>query len=203
MGEKETSKGVAQMIGEDAAESLGLSQEEYGNIVDDCIYDTDCSDKELEDEIRMVAGDYEQVDVAWNKDFDFIARHFAEWQKERDDEFYAKIAAEQMNEFIQEYESEKKRVGIISEEPMSDDFDKEVNNYFFSKICGDSNVVMKVDDLANIARHFAEWQKNKESKLREENNICCMKFDDIEDARLAAYEEGKMDMKQQMLKNAV
>ena len=33
---------------------------------------------DLEKEIALVKGDYEQVDVAWNKDFDFIARHFFE-----------------------------------------------------------------------------------------------------------------------------
>ena len=33
---------------------------------------------DLEKEITLVKEDYEQVDVAWNKDFDFIARHFFE-----------------------------------------------------------------------------------------------------------------------------
>lgn len=33
---------------------------------------------DLEKEIAIVKEDYEQVDVAWNKDFDFIARHFFE-----------------------------------------------------------------------------------------------------------------------------
>ena len=33
---------------------------------------------DLEKEIELVKGDYEQVDVAWNDDFDFIARHFYE-----------------------------------------------------------------------------------------------------------------------------
>ena len=32
----------------------------------------------LEKEIELIKGDYEQVDVAWNNDFDFIARHFFE-----------------------------------------------------------------------------------------------------------------------------
>lgn len=32
----------------------------------------------LEKEIELVKGDYEQVDVAWNNDFDYIARHFFE-----------------------------------------------------------------------------------------------------------------------------
>lgn len=33
---------------------------------------------DLEKEIEMIKGDYEQVDVAWNNDFDFIAKHFFE-----------------------------------------------------------------------------------------------------------------------------
>jgi len=33
---------------------------------------------DLEKEIELVKEDYEQVDVAWNNDFDFIAKHFFE-----------------------------------------------------------------------------------------------------------------------------
>ena len=33
---------------------------------------------DLEKEIEFIKGDYEQVDVAWNNDFDYIARHFFE-----------------------------------------------------------------------------------------------------------------------------
>lgn len=33
---------------------------------------------DFEKEIELVKGDYEQVDVAWNNDFDFIARYFFE-----------------------------------------------------------------------------------------------------------------------------
>ena len=35
-------------------------------------------DVDLEKEIELVKGDYEQVSVEWNKDFDYIARHFFE-----------------------------------------------------------------------------------------------------------------------------
>lgn len=31
---------------------------------------------DLDKEIELIKGDYEQVDVAWNNDFDFIAKHF-------------------------------------------------------------------------------------------------------------------------------
>ena len=33
---------------------------------------------DLEKEIELIKGDYEQVDVAWNNDFDYIAKHFFE-----------------------------------------------------------------------------------------------------------------------------
>ena len=33
---------------------------------------------DLEKEIELIKGDYEQVNVAWNNDFDYIARHFFE-----------------------------------------------------------------------------------------------------------------------------
>ena len=35
-------------------------------------------DIDLEKEIELIKGDYKQVDVAWNNDFDYIARHFFE-----------------------------------------------------------------------------------------------------------------------------
>ena len=35
-------------------------------------------DVDLKEEIELIKEDYEQVDVAWNNDFDFIARHFFE-----------------------------------------------------------------------------------------------------------------------------
>jgi hypothetical protein len=54
-----------------------------------------------------------------------------------------------------------------------------------------------------IARHFIQWQKKQDAKYREDNNICCMKFDFIEDARLGAYEQGKHDMKAELIEYAV
>ena len=38
----------------------------------------DMKEVDLEKEIELIKGDYEQVDVAWNNDFDFIAKHFFE-----------------------------------------------------------------------------------------------------------------------------
>ncbi len=44
-------------------------------ILDDSI---EVKDVDLKKEIELIKGDYEQVDVAWNNDFDYIARHFFE-----------------------------------------------------------------------------------------------------------------------------
>ena len=52
---------------------------------------------DLNKEIELVKGDYEQVDVAWNNDFDYIARHFfelglkAKIDKELVEEIYSHI----------------------------------------------------------------------------------------------------------------
>lgn len=52
---------------------------------------------DLDKEIELIKGDYEQVDVAWNNDFDFIARHFfelgfqAKTDKELVEEVYSHI----------------------------------------------------------------------------------------------------------------
>jgi hypothetical protein len=35
----------------------------------------DVKEVDLEKEIELIKGDYKQVDVAWNNDFDYIARH--------------------------------------------------------------------------------------------------------------------------------
>lgn len=39
---------------------------------------TKVKEVDLTKEIELVKGDYEQVDVAWNNDFNFIAKHFFE-----------------------------------------------------------------------------------------------------------------------------
>ncbi len=49
----------------------------------------------------------------------------------------------------------------------------------------------------------ANWQRERDAKYKADNNICCMNFDDIEAARIGAYEQGKSDMKQQMMNTAI
>lgn len=89
---------------------------------------------DLEEEIRMVAGDFEQVRVSWNSDFDFIARHFAEWGNK-----HAKIE-------------------IQSQSPASNDFEEEWSEYFRYK---GSVATVNIKDLA---RHFANWQLERTVK---------------------------------------
>ena len=75
-----------------AAEIEGMLQEEYPcdnseqttgyhcalYELQDFLNSLEVKEVDLEKEIELVKGDYEQVDVAWNNDFDFIARHFYE-----------------------------------------------------------------------------------------------------------------------------
>ena len=73
---------------------------------------------DLEEEIRQTAGDYEQVDVAWNNDFDFIAHHFAEWQKKKDVEEMMKTLVE--GEIVKDIHNQLK----VTSEPLNDTFGK-------------------------------------------------------------------------------
>lgn len=57
--------------------------------------------------------------------------------------------------------------------------------------------------IADSLRGIADELKRRNDILsNKENNIRCMNFDDIEEARLGAYEEGKADMLKEMKKNA-
>lgn len=89
-------------------------------------------------------------------------------------------------------------VDSMPEEPLNDDLEKEISRWL-EENCDDAGYFNQIE----FARHFVNWQKQRDAEFRENNNICCMKFDDIEDARLGAYEEGKKDMKQQMTKEAI
>lgn len=82
------------------------------------------------------------------------------------------------------------------EETVSDDLEAEIQRY------KDSHDYMS-EYIRDVARHFANWQRERDVKYKADNNICCMNFDDIEAARIGAYEQGKSDMKQQMMKEAI
>jgi hypothetical protein len=78
----------------------------------------------------------------------------------------------------------------MKEEPASDDLEEEIE-----KQCNYLHQIAIGKELKGFARHFVKWQKQQEAKYREDNNICCIKFDDIEDARNGAYEQGRIDQR--------
>ena len=56
---------------------------------------------DLEKEIELVKGDYEQVDVAWNNDFDFIAKHFFELGLKAKGEIYVVTRSEEHADYVE------------------------------------------------------------------------------------------------------
>lgn len=90
----------------------------------------------------------------------------------------------------------------LVEEPISEDLLDEIHNRWED----DPHTKWPkcpYKDFKNIACHFANWQRERDAKYKADNNICCMKFDDIEAARIGAYEQGKSNMKQQMMNTAI
>lgn len=88
------------------------------------------------------------------------------------------------------------------EEPISEDLLDEIHNRW-EDAPHTKWPKCPYKDFKNIACHFANWQRERDAKYKADNNICCMNFDDIEAARIGAYEQGKSDMKQQMMKEAI
>ena len=83
-------------------------------------------------------------------------------------------------------------IKALQKEPASEDLEKEFASVWDKDLSG------KIDSEAalNIARHFADWQKQKDiSKVLTEEQ--CRKIRDD------AFELGKDAMKQQMMKEAV
>lgn len=80
-----------------------------------------------------------------------------------------------------------------------EDLEKEAEAYWKAQGGGSH---AQWDKYKAVVKHFTEWQKKQIAKYNEENNICCMNFDDIEEARLGAYEEGKADMLKEMKRKA-
>lgn len=91
--------------------------------------------------------------------------------------------------------------GAPAPEPRPETFEdalaREVLQYKVPFVRDDE--VLDERTLDAIARHFADWRKRWEDAIRERDGICCMRFDDIEDARTAAYEEGRASMLEQVM----
>ena len=85
-----------------------------------------------------------------------------------------------------------------AEEPVSEDLEEEINNYFKDWTFDDEMSVMakpnhyfaEFNDIKEIARHFAKWQKQKDQET-------------IELAEDHAMLAGMNKMKEEMMKNAV
>lgn len=78
-----TKEKVIQTLIDDYTKQAKLSKREqtifeHGLLTGIQIGSIEKPEVDLEKEIELIKGDYEQVDVAWNNDFDFIARHFYE-----------------------------------------------------------------------------------------------------------------------------
>lgn len=95
-------------------------------------------------------------------------------------------------------------MGKNSQEPVSEELEKEIDSYFAKWLQGSSDEgcfnpdsqLVSIYDCHRIARHFANWQKqkNKSKFLTEEQ---CRKIRDD------AFELGKDAMKQKMMAKAV
>lgn len=136
--------------------SAQIIQERIGHLTS---LPSDTTSDDLEEEIRMVAGDFEQVRVSWNSDFDFIARHFAEWGK--------------------------KHAGIEnkSQSPASNDFEEEWSEYFRYK---GSVATVNIKDLA---RHFANWQLERIVKALLSEVLPCFMHGGESDELVAKLDE--------------
>ena len=85
------------------------------------------------------------------------------------------------------------------EEPVSEDF-KQFEDEYLDK---EKDEILCIYDRHAGLVDGANWQRGRDAKYKADNNICCMNFDDIEAARIGAYEQGKSDMKQQMMNTAI
>lgn len=101
----------------------------------------------------------------------------------------------------------EKFIDSMPEEPVSEDLDKfatqSANKLYPPEFeMADDNWKQRAGYVKGC-KDGAKWQRERDAKYKADNNICCMNFDDIEAARIGAYEQGKSDMKQQIMKDAI
>lgn len=103
------------------------------------------------------------------------------------------------------YESLLSFIDSMPQEPVCEDLNKEFNRFIVNEegVSGFLSYEKQIEWGLDIARHFVDWQKQQDEKFREDNNICCMKFEDIDNSRIGAYEEGKAYMREEIMKDAV
>lgn len=81
-------------------------------------------------------------------------------------------------------------INSLPDEPASEDLEKEMDSFFEQMPVLEHENIFE-DTFQNIARHFAEWQKDKDTRDM-------VKSDDSHFKK--CYELGKKDMKEQMMK---
>lgn len=105
-----------------------------------------------------------------------------------DEESDAYACAEEYKRFIQFIDS-------IPEEPVSEDLEEEVKkwkNHYINVL--DHNLKIDLMDIEIVARHFAEWQKQKDKQLVGATQKISHQH---------GYDEGRIDMREEMMKDAV
>lgn len=106
-----------------------------------------------------------------------------------------KELCEELLSFLSDIEKE------CEEKPTNQDLEKELARFYLKDLCGSEkdeipeatlhhNFPIMWDDLRDIARHFAQWQKEKDNK-------------ELSEKIAAAYQLGLADKEKKMLKEAV
>lgn len=66
-------------------EGLGITREDYTKAINECIFgEEEPASKDLEEEIKKMQSHYNQYAPLYASDIEHIARHFAGWQKVKD-----------------------------------------------------------------------------------------------------------------------
>ena len=101
-------------------------------------------------------------------------------------------------------------IDSIPEESTSEDLEEEIDRYYSDWQFDDDTIY---EDMRDICRHFAEWQKQKDledslksdmtmpNKFYEKGKADAMK--EMKETLQTEYEKGRFDMIEEMLKDAV
>ena len=92
--------------------------------------------------------------------------------------------------FNVKYQTELK----VVEEPVSEELEEEILSYWRNELTTEDVVSIDRECFAYIARHFAEWQKQKDKQLVGATQKISYQH---------GYDEGRIDMREEMMKDAV
>lgn len=112
-------------------------------------------------------------------------------------------------EHVRRVSSELLKVALKqNDQPVCEGLEEEIERYF-NDMYSDVTPHERASDSQNedaskeIARHFAQWQKEKDGKQWEEDGTIFIPLSVHKEVKKLHYEQGKRDMKEQMLKEAV